>query len=763
MIFESGGVWPGSPLWAAGVEVALAAGLAGIAASLAEAARRSSLRERRRGFAISATLFGVTAVATIAAAGVDAESAAVRAAAIGAASLLFLAAAVQLRGLLLTLAASPTISALESALTQLEDELARRKKFESDLGRKGDELRASNASLKEAATALRASEDRLAIALDAGRVGLWDWNLTTGETWCSARWFEILGQSAMPADQGRKAWRAAVSAAEETRLLAALEAHLREGAEFHLGFCIKTPAGEERWVEASGRALRDGSGAPTRMAGAMIDVTEAKRAQEALIRTEAFERAVLETVGDGIVACDESGRLVLFNHVARAFHGVDAEPIAAPDWAARYDLFEPDGRTPLTLERVPLARALAGETVAGQEMVIAPRDLPRRLVEVHAAPLVDRSGRRIGAVAAMRDVTRERAAISELARKTSELELVFNHVPVELWHLTAAGAVRRANSHAAAALGLDVASIEGAQLADLPPPAARLFGARTAAPNDAQDSIEEHRGPDGAARWLKVHRVPYRDDATGEELLFAAATDITQTMLAKMELCRSNEELEQFARAAAHDLREPLRKILCFSDFLARDLGDGLPATARADLDIIVAAARRMESLIHGILSMARIEAGAPDLAPTDPRACIDAALSQLQLPPERAVRFAFDPMPPVLADRDLLVQVFQNLIGNAVKFARPGGGVEIAFTSASEAEGDAIIGVADNGIGVPEADRRAIFEPLTRLHPREAYEGTGIGLALCKKSIDRLGGEIWMEPSASGGAHFRVRLRRAA
>lgn len=762
MIFESGGVWPGMPIWAAGVDLAMAAGLAGIALCLAEAARRSSLRERRRAFAIGAALFGVTTIATLAAFGIDSESAVVRTVAIGAASLLFLAATVYLRRIFLILVASPSISALEAALAQLEEELARRSKFESDLGRKGDELRASNASLKEAATALRASEERLAIALDAGRVGLWDWNLTTGETWCSPRWFEILGQSDMPADQGREAWRAAIPAAEEARLRAALEAHLREGAEFHLVFCVKTPAGEERWVEASGRALRDESGAPIRMAGALIDVTEAKRAQETLIRTEAFERAVLETVGEGIVACDESGHLVLFNRAAREFHGINAEPVAAPEWSTRYDLFEPDGRTALTPERVPLARALAGESVAGQPMVIAPPNRPRRLVEAHAAPLIDRSGRRIGAVAAMRDVTRERAALAEVARKTNELELVFNHVPVELWYLSAAGVIKRANAQAATSLGLEVSAVEGAKLAELPSAAARLLGGEAAARGGAQASVEEHQGKDGSPRWLKVHRIPYTDEETGEKLLFAAATDITPTMLVKNELRRSNEDLEQFARAAAHDLREPLRKILCFSDFLVRDLGDALPAPAKADLDVIAAAARRMETLIKGFLSMARIGAGAPDLATTDPRACIDAALSQLQLPRERDVRFAFDPMPPVLADRDLLIQVFQNLIGNAVKFVRPEGRVEIAFTAAT-ADGDAIIGVSDNGIGVPEAERRAIFEPLTRLHSREAFEGTGIGLALCKKSLDRLGGEIWMEPNSGGGAHFRLRLPRAA
>lgn len=748
-LFESGRATAIAVVLAASCLAALAFAIATL---LEEAFGRAGGADRRRLLKKSLVLFKLAAAAFAAVALLRTQLALQVAAAIVGGAIL-IAGAVQLRRILLEFASSPAIGALEAVNARLNDELERRAVSEADLARRNDEIHRSNDILREAAVALRASEERLAIAVEAGRVGLWDLNLRTGETWCSPQWFAMLGRPGERAECGFDAWRAAVPVAEGAKVRAAIEAHLKTGAPFNSVFRVTTPEGGERWLEATGRAHCDANGSPLRMAGAVIDITESRHAQEMLMRREAFERAVLESIGDGIVACDEHGRLVLFNRAAREFHGVDAE---SDEWPARYNLFAVDGKTPLAPQAVPLARAFEGETINSEEMVIAPHGRRRRLVLVHAAPLIDRSGRRIGAVAAMRDVTRERAALAEAARRTRELELVFQHVPVALWYVDEAGNVVRVNAETAAALGLSADSVEGRRLADLPPAAAHFLGA------GATGSVEKHVGPDGAPRWLKAHRVPFADEETGERLHFVSATDITQMMQVKEELRRSNEELDQFARAASHDLREPLRKILFFSDFLARDHAGALPDEARRDLDVIVGAARRMEAIIGGFLSLARIGAGSPALAPIEPEICIRAAIHQVHVPPDRTVRFAYNPMPPVLGDHNLLVQVFQNLISNAVKFTRPTDSVEITFTAAADGA-DAILGVADNGIGVPASHRSQIFEPLTRLHPREAYDGTGIGLALCRKSVERLGGEIWMEESAAGGAHVRMRLRRAA
>lgn len=746
-------------LWPA-VDLAIGAGLGMIAMALVECARRACIRDRRRQFETVAIMFVAAAVTAVALVAMQEAGPAARVAiaVIGAAA--FVGGAFCLRRVLLELAPLPSADVLATANTRLSDELARRAASESDLLRKREELLRANETLNEAAAALRASEERLAIAVEAGRIGLWDWNIKSGETWNSPQWRALLGRPGDRADQGFETWRAAVEADEAARVRAAIVSHLQSGTPFNPIFKVTLPGGDSRWLEATGRAQRDADGAPVRMAGALIDITEDKRTQDALMRREAFERAVLEAVGDAIVACDETGRLVLFNSAALEFHGIDTEPASVEDLPKYYDLFAPDGRSQLPPQDVPLARALKGETVTSAEIVIAPNGRPPRRVLTHAAPLIDRLGRPIGAVAAMRDVTRERAALAELARKTRELELIFNSVPVELWYLTESREIRRANAEAAASLGLAAAELEGRRIDDFPG-AERLLGPKSTDAFDASP-VEEHQRPDGAPRWLKTHRISYADEETGEQLLFVAATDITQTMLAKQELRRSNEELDQFARAASHDLREPLRKILFFSDVLQRDLEAQLPAQAKADLNVIADAARRMEALIRGFLSLARIGAGVPVLAPTDPKACIEAALSQLHVPPTRAVRFNYQSLPPVLADRELLVQVFQNLIANALKFAQPEGTVEIAFTGAA-AGGDAILGVADNGIGVPADARKVIFEPLTRLHSSQEFEGAGIGLALCRKSIERLGGSIWVEESAAGGAHFRLKLRRAA
>lgn len=495
---------------------------------------------------------------------------------------------------------------------------------------------------------------------------------------------------------------------------------------------------------------------------------EAKRRQVAeRAHNAAFLETVLNNVQDGIVACDADGNLSLFNNAAREFHGVGAKPIPADGWASEYDLYDTDGETALTKERIPLVRALNGERVAKQEIVIAPKGLPRRTLIARGAPLFGAHGEKLGAVATMHDVTAERAHAEKARRREKELELIFNNVPVRMWLKDDKNNIVRLNEPAARSMGVTVAEAEGASTYDLFSEHAKKYHDDDLEVINSGESklgiIEEYAPAAGERGWVSTDKVPYFDAKTGERLVFVASSDITKLVEAREELSRSNIELEQFARVASHDLQEPLRKLTIFSGFLAEDLGDDLPGKAKADLDAIISSAERMRNLVKDMLSLSRISPTGLSLQPVDPHECAIAAIGSLaQRCREQGAIVVYDDLPSVIAEPTLLTQVYQNLAGNALKFVEKARAPRLKF-SAERLNGNIVLSVEDNGIGVDPEHARKIFEPLSRLHSRKEYEGTGIGLAICKKTIESFGGKIWVEPAAGGGSCFKFSLKSAA
>jgi signal transduction histidine kinase len=227
------------------------------------------------------------------------------------------------------------------------------------------------------------------------------------------------------------------------------------------------------------------------------------------------------------------------------------------------------------------------------------------------------------------------------------------------------------------------------------------------------------------------------------------------------ELQRSNEELEQFAYVASHDLQEPLRKISSFAQLLAAQYKDKLDADANEFIAYMVDGARRMQALIQNLLAYSRLGQKGKPFALADGDAVLKQALINLQGAIEDCgAVVTCDPLPTVLANEVQLVQLFQNLIGNAIKFR----GVDKPLVHVrAEPNGPAwTFSVRDNGIGIDPQFAERIFVIFQRLHIREEYPGTGIGLAFCKKIVERHSGRIWMESQPGHGTTFRFTLPRS-
>ncbi|TSA40548.1 MAG: PAS domain S-box protein [Betaproteobacteria bacterium] len=224
------------------------------------------------------------------------------------------------------------------------------------------------------------------------------------------------------------------------------------------------------------------------------------------------------------------------------------------------------------------------------------------------------------------------------------------------------------------------------------------------------------------------------------------------------ELSRLNAELDEFTHVASHDLQEPVRKLISFSDCLRKDLGDDLPPRAGQDLDFIVSAAQRMQRLIEDLLVLSHTSKISLVREQVALDAAVEQALDALELNiAESGATIDRVPLPTVAGDLTLLSQLYQNLIGNALKFVhdRP---PEIALT-AEQFEGEWVFGVRDNGIGMNPQYIEQIFQPFKRLHGHGQFDGTGIGLSICRKVVERHGGRIWVESEENRYSWFKFTL----
>lgn len=233
-----------------------------------------------------------------------------------------------------------------------------------------------------------------------------------------------------------------------------------------------------------------------------------------------------------------------------------------------------------------------------------------------------------------------------------------------------------------------------------------------------------------------------------------------QTLFALNEdLLRSNKELEQFAYVASHDLQEPLRMVSSFTQLLARKYAKQLDEEAHDFINFAVDGAQRMQILINDLLEFSRIKTRGKDPVEVDMQEIIDQVKHNLSLRiQEKKAQVTFDPLPVIQADPGQIIQLLQNLIDNALKFSTDIPYIHISYY---EEPFHYVFMVKDNGIGIDPQYYDRIFQIFQRLHLRNEYKGTGIGLAICKRIVERHGGKIWVEPNAESGTIFKFTIKK--
>jgi light-regulated signal transduction histidine kinase (bacteriophytochrome) len=317
--------------------------------------------------------------------------------------------------------------------------------------------------------------------------------------------------------------------------------------------------------------------------------------------------------------------------------------------------------------------------------------------------------------------------------------------------------------------------LEGRELAGLgpaeglrPPPACCFAAVPRVLGGEVERAEEEAVvGVDGSVEWWQWEARPWRR-ADGEVagVLLSAQSITARKRLEldlqrqRMELERSNRDLEQFAYVASHDLQEPLRAVAGCVQLLERRHGGALPAEAQELITHAVDGARRMQALILDLLTFSRVGTGELTRRPTSLGEALDEALQNLRaVLPEAGAEVTRDAELPTLeVDRARVVMLLQNLVGNAVKYRHPERACRVQVGAVREGE-EWVVSVRDNGIGIEPRFHERIFVIFQRLHTRSEYPGTGIGLALCKKIVERHGGRIWVESALGAGSVFRFTL----
>jgi PAS domain S-box-containing protein len=511
-------------------------------------------------------------------------------------------------------------------------------------------------------------------------------------------------------------------------------------------------------------ALRDAAGNLRGFSEFSHDLSESKE-------SEAKYRGLLEAAPDAMVVVGQGGEIVLLNLRAEKQFGYRRDELLGQ----QVKNIIPEGFAErLTADGLrSAADALAQQIGTGIELTGRRKDGSEFPIEIMLSPLESAEG--ILVTAAIRDISVRKAAEANLAKMEDRYRGLLEAAPDPMVVVNPDGEIVLLNVQAENQFGYHRDELLGRPVKNIIPQgfAERLVADALRTPEAALAQqmgmgIElTGRRKSGSEFPIEIMLSPL-DSAEGT-LVTAAIRDISVRKAAEAhllekvnELNRSNEELGQFAYVASHDLQEPLRMVASYTQLLSRRYKGKLGSDADEFIAFATDGASRMQRLIQDLLAYSRVATKGNELRNTSSEETLQQALLNLRgAIEESGALVTHDPLPAVLADEAQLIQLFQNLVGNAIKYQRPGvPRVHISVTNNDREKW--IFSVQDNGLGIDPQYFDRIFGMFQRLHKRDEFAGTGIGLAICKKIVERHGGNIWVESQSGHGSTFRFELAAA-
>jgi PAS domain S-box-containing protein len=480
-------------------------------------------------------------------------------------------------------------------------------------------------------------------------------------------------------------------------------------------------------------------------------------------------RGLLEAAPDAIVVVNQDGTIVLLNVQAEKQFGYPRDELVGQNVK---DIIPEGFAERLIADGTrSAAEALAQQIGTGIELSGRRKDGSEFPIEIMLSPL-ESAAEGILVTVAIRNISARKAAERHLAQMEGRYRGLLEAAPDAIVVVNQDGKIVLLNVQAEKQFGYRRDELLGREVKSIIPEgfAERLIAdaLRSAAEALAQQigtGIElSGRRKDGSEFPIEIMLSPL---GSAEGILVTAAIrDITTRKKAEAdllhkveELNRSNEELDQFASIASHDLQEPLRMVASYTQLLSRRYKGKLDSDADEFIAFAVDGAKRMQRLIQDLLAYSRVGTKGADLLDTSSEKALQQALVNLRgAIRESGALVTHDSLPTVLADETQLTQLFQNLVGNGIKYQNPGV-PRVHVSAVRNGHEKWIFSVRDNGLGIDSQYFERIFGMFQRLHKREEFAGTGIGLAICKKIVERHGGTISVESQPGQGATFRFGL----
>ena len=487
------------------------------------------------------------------------------------------------------------------------------------------------------------------------------------------------------------------------------------------------------------------------------EVAHRKKTEGELRESRKRFRSLVETTSDWIWEVDRNGVYTYASPKVEALLGYVPEEVIGK---TPFDLMPAEEAERLT----ELFRAFIESRKSFQalENTNLHKDGRRVVLETSGVPIFDDSGEFVGYRGIDRDITEHKQEEEEIRRAAQEWKTTFASITDMVSIHDKDGKLLRVNKAFANAFGTEPEEFIGKACYEV------VHGTKKPWPECPMKQMLETKKPVVAeffeprlGIYLEVSGSPILNEE-GEFVAFVHVTkDITERKRMEEELKqtlaeleRSNAELEEFAYVASHDLQEPLRMVASYLQLIERRYKNRLDKDADEFIAFAVDGATRMQKMINKVLLYSRIGKQSKPLRPIDCEDILDQVVANLATSiQESGVIVTRDPLPTVMANDALLIELLQNLIGNAVKFC--GKKLPGVHVKAEKKGSDWVFSVRDNGIGVDPRHAERIFQIFQRLHGRNKYPGTGIGLAVCKKIVERFGGRIWVESETGKGSTF--------
>jgi PAS domain S-box-containing protein len=500
---------------------------------------------------------------------------------------------------------------------------------------------------------------------------------------------------------------------------------------------------------------------------AIRDISVRKASERILAQMEGKYRGLMEAAPDAMVVVNQIGEIVLLNVQAEKQFGYSRDEMLGQ----KVTNIIPDGFAErLIADDLRSAEAaLAQEIGTGIELTGRRKNRSEFPVELMLSPLESSEGTLV--TAAIRNISVRKNAEKHLAQMEGKYRGLLEAAPDPMVVVNQAGEIVLLNLQAEKQFGYRRNELLGQKVTNIVP---RGFAERLAADSlrSSEEALAQQIGTGIELRGRRKGGMEFPielmlsplGDADGI-LVTAAIRDISLRKVAEAELLqkveelnRSNDELGQFAYIASHDLQEPLRMVASYTQLLSRRYKGKLDADADEFIAFAVDGATRMQRLIQDLLAYSRVGTKGRDLMEASSDVAFRKAIANLRgAIQESGAVVTHDPLPIVLADEGQLTQLFQNLIGNAIKYQNAG--IPRIHVSSARFGERWSLSVQDNGLGIDPLYFDRIFGMFQRLHKREDYPGTGIGLAICKKIVERHGGQISVESQLGRGSIFRFVL----